>query len=134
MECTSTKVFDDRFKFTGSVMTAQNFIGNVSPRVSLVYSEEKAEDILEDPFKRFQNPTTQDQYIGFNIGPAVLVGSAPDNEISEVRGNNVNGSGTITPFGQAVLGSNTVVMNGENAYFNSILATAKDFAAGNAAY
>jgi hypothetical protein len=27
----------------------------------------------------FRNPTTQDQYIGFNVGSAVLLGSAPDN-------------------------------------------------------
>jgi len=25
------------------------------------------------------NPSTQDQYIGFNVGNAVLIGSAPDN-------------------------------------------------------
>jgi hypothetical protein len=27
----------------------------------------------------FRNPTTQDQYIGFNVGSAILLGSAPDN-------------------------------------------------------
>jgi outer membrane receptor protein involved in Fe transport len=135
------KFFDDRLKFTGSMRydKAQNFVGNVSPRVSLVYSggESRRHNFRGSFQTGFRNPTTQDQYIGFNIGPAVLVGSAPDNltRFSEVRGNNVNGSGTITPFGQAVLGSNTVVMNGENAYFNSYtLATVNDFAAtGNAA-
>jgi outer membrane receptor for ferrienterochelin and colicin len=54
-------------KLTGSMRydKAQNFIGNVSPRVSLVLFREKAEDIiLEDPFQTgFRNPTTQDQYI-----------------------------------------------------------------------
>jgi hypothetical protein len=27
----------------------------------------------------FRNPTTQDQYIGFNVGSAILLGSNPDN-------------------------------------------------------
>jgi outer membrane receptor protein involved in Fe transport len=73
------KVFDDRFKLTG-VMT-KRFIGNVSPRVSLVYSggESRRHNFRGSFQTGFRNPTTQDQYIGFNIGPAVLVGSAPDN-------------------------------------------------------
>jgi hypothetical protein len=41
---------------------------------------EKAEDIIFRVFSNwFRNPTTQDQYIGFNVGSAVLIGSAPDN-------------------------------------------------------
>ena len=27
----------------------------------------------------FRNPTTQDQYIGLDLGPFALIGSAPDN-------------------------------------------------------
>jgi hypothetical protein len=45
---------DDRLKFTGSIRydKAQNYDGNVSPRVSLVYSGVKVGDItLEDHFK-----------------------------------------------------------------------------------
>jgi hypothetical protein len=44
---------DDRLKFTGSIHDkAQNYDGNVSPRVSLVYSGGESSDItLEDHFK-----------------------------------------------------------------------------------
>jgi outer membrane receptor protein involved in Fe transport len=132
----SKKVIDDRLKFTGSARydQADNYKGKISPRLSLVYSggESRRHNFRGSYQTGFRNPTTQDQYIGFNVGHAVLIGSAPDNltRFSEVRGNDVNGSGTITPFGQAVLGSNTVVMTGENAYYNSYtLATVYDFQA-----
>jgi hypothetical protein len=34
---------------------------------------------LEDHFKPVLETTTQDQYIGFNVGSAILLGSNPDN-------------------------------------------------------
>lgn len=123
------KFIDDRLKFTGSVRydKAQNFDGNVSPRVSLVYSggESRRHNFRGSFQTGFRNPSTQDQYIGFNVGSALLLGSAPDNltRFSEVRGNDIDGSGTISAFGQAILGANTVVMNGLNAYNNSYTAT-----------
>lgn len=102
---------------------AQNFDGNFSPRVSLVYSvDEQKNHIFRGSFQTgFRNPTTQDQYIGFDIGSRVLIGSASDNlsRFSEVRGNNINGSGEISAFGQSQLGSNTVTLNGFDAYYNS---------------
>jgi outer membrane cobalamin receptor len=135
------KLIDDRLKFTGSMRydKAQNFDGNISPRASLVYSggESRRHNFRGSFQTGFRNPTTQDQYIGFNVGSAVLIGSAPDNltRFSEVRGNNIDGSGTISPFGQAVLGSNTVVLTGLNAYNNSYTATSvgQFSATGNAA-
>ena len=123
------KFIDDRLKFTGSVRydKAQNFDGNISPRVSLVYSggESRRHNFRGSFQTGFRNPSTQDQYIGFNVGSALLLGSAPDNltRFSEVRGNDIDGSGTISAFGQAILGSNTVVLNGLNAYNNSYTAT-----------
>lgn len=63
---------DDRLKFTGSICydKADNFDGNYSPRVSLVYSAGEAKNhIFRGSFQTgFRNPTTQDQYIGFNVG------------------------------------------------------------------
>ena len=82
---------EDRFKFTGSIRydKAKNFDGNYSPRVSLVYSggEKKQHNFRASYQTGFRNPSTQDQYIGFNVGPKVLVGSAPDNLLrySETR-------------------------------------------------
>jgi outer membrane receptor protein involved in Fe transport len=74
---------DDRLKFTGSIRydKAQNYDGNVSPRVSLVYSggESRRHNFRGSFQTGFRNPTTQDQYIGFNVGSAILLGSNPDN-------------------------------------------------------
>lgn len=135
------KFVDDRLKFTGSVRydKAQNFDGNVSPRVSLVYSggESRRHNFRGSFQTGFRNPSTQDQYIGFNVGSALLLGSAPDNltRFSEVRGNDIDGSGTISAFGQAILGSNTVTLTGLNAYNNSYTLTSvgQFSATGNAA-
>ena len=112
------KFMEDRLKFTGSVRydKAKNFDGNYSPRVSLVYSGgEKKQHNLRASFQTgFRNPSTQDQYIGFNVGPAVLVGSAPDNLLryTETRG-------VSEGLGQVFAKGATVVLTGENAYYNS---------------
>jgi outer membrane receptor protein involved in Fe transport len=115
------KFMEDRLKFTGSIRydKAQNFNGSYSPRVSLVYSAgEKKQHNLRASFQTgFRNPSTQDQYIGFNVGNAALIGSAPDNllRFSETRP-------VATATGQALAGGTTKLMTGENAYFNSYTA------------
>jgi len=107
------KLFSDKLKLTGSVRfdKAQNFDGNFSPRVSFVYSaDEKKNHNFRGSFQTgFRNPATQDQYIGFNIGSRVLIGSAPDNltRFTEILPISVAGGG------------GTATLNGENAYFNS---------------
>ena len=125
------KLMEDRLKLTGSIRydKAQNFEGNYSPRISAVYSAgaTKQHNFRGSFQTGFRNPSTQDQYIGFNIGNAVLIGSAPDNLIrySEVRGGGgING--TISPTGVTILTAlnggtptSTVTLNGNNAYFNS---------------
>ena len=77
------KLMDDRLKFTGSIRydKSKNFEGNYSPRVSLVYSagESRKHNFRASFQTGFRNPSTQDQYIGFNVGSAILLGSAPDN-------------------------------------------------------
>ena len=74
---------EDRLKVTASVRydKAQNFDGNFSPRVSIAYAggENKNQNFRASFQTGFRNPTTQDQYIGLNVGSALLVGSAPDN-------------------------------------------------------
>jgi len=115
------KFMDDRLKFTGSIRydKAKNFDGSYSPRVSLVYSagESKKHNIRASYQTGFRNPSTQDQYIGFNVGNAVLVGSAPDNLLRYTETLPV-----VTPTGQFLAGGATKVMNGNNAYFNSYTA------------
>ena len=116
------KLLDDRLKFTGSVRydKSKNFNGNVSPRLSLVYSggEMRKHNFRASFQTGFRNPSTQDQYIGFNVGNAVLLGSAPDNltRYSEILP-------VATAVGQAFAGGTTAVMNGLNAYNNSYTAT-----------
>ncbi|MFC6877646.1 TonB-dependent receptor [Flavobacterium myungsuense] len=134
------KLMEDRLKLTGSVRydKSQNFDGNFSPRVSAAYSagENKNHNFRGSFQTGFRNPTTQDQYIGFNVGSAVLIGSAPDNltRYTEIRGGG-GANGSISATGQAILSAingrptSTVTLNGENAYFNSYTAaSARDFA------
>ena len=118
------KFMDDRLKFTGSIRydKAQNFEGNYSPRVSLVYAagSEKQHHLRGSFQTGFRNPTTQDQYIGFNVGPAVLIGSAPDNLTRYTETVAVsNGSPAV---GQVYAGGSSVVITGVNAYQNSYTA------------
>ena len=118
------KLMDDRLKLTGSVRydKAKNFDGNFSPRLSFVYALDKEKNHnLRGSFQTgFRNPTTQDQYIGFDIGNRVLIGSAPDNltRFSETRTDGVNDV-TISSEGQTILGSNSKILNGNDAYYNS---------------
>lgn len=112
------KFMDDRLKFTGSIRydKADNFDGNYSPRVSLVYSAGEAKNhVFRGSFQTgFRNPTTQDQYIGFNVGNAVLLGSAPDNLERYVETLDVT-----SPLGQALVGGTTTTIDGNDAYFDS---------------
>jgi hypothetical protein len=120
------KLLDDRLKFTGSLRydKSQNFDGKVSPRVSFVYSAgaTKKHNFRASYQTGFRNPTTQDQYIGLDLGPYALIGSAPENldRYSEVL--------NVSASGQAFTSSPTVTMNGQNAYHNAYtLTSVKDF-------
>ena len=112
------KLMDERLKFTGSIRydKSKNFEGNYSPRISLGYSagENKSHNFRASFQTGFRNPSTQDQYIGFNVGPALLLGSAPDNLLrySESRPVSLTGQ----PF---TGGAANVTLTGENAYFKS---------------
>ncbi|MFT3794740.1 carboxypeptidase-like regulatory domain-containing protein [Flavobacterium sp.] len=74
---------EDRLKLTASVRydKSQNFDGFFSPRIALVYSAgaSKIHNFRLSYQTGFRNPTTQDQYIGLDLGPYALIGSAPDN-------------------------------------------------------
>jgi len=113
------KFVDDRLKFTGSIRydKAKNFEGNYSPRVSLSYSlgENKTRNIRASFQTGFRNPTTQDQYIGLDVGRAFLIGSAPDN-LDRYTTNPLPVSAT----GQGFFGlPSTIQISGRAAYDNS---------------
>ncbi|TRX40465.1 TonB-dependent receptor domain-containing protein [Flavobacterium restrictum] len=116
------KFMDDRLKFTGSIRydKSKNFDGNFSPRVSFVYSggESRKHNFRTSFQTGFRNPSTQDQYIGFNVGSAILLGSAPDNltRFSETLP-------VSTAVGQALAGGTSVTITGLNAYNNSYTAS-----------
>lgn len=116
------RFFEDRLKFTGSIRydKSKNFDGNYSPRLSFVYSggERKNHNFRASFQTGFRNPSTQDQYIGFNIGRAVLIGSAPDNLTR--FGETFN----LSAEGQGYNGGNaTKNMTGVDAYNNSYVAS-----------
>ncbi len=77
------KLLDDKLKLATSLRydKQKNFDGNFSPRFSAVYSagENKEHNFRISYQTGFRNPTTQDLYIGLNVGPITLVGGAPDN-------------------------------------------------------
>lgn len=115
------KLIDDRLKFTGSIRydKFKNFEGNYSPRVSLVYSagESRKHNFRASFQTGFRNPSTQDQYIGFNVGSAILLGSAPDNLTRFKETLPIS-----TPTGQFFAGGTSVNITGQNAYDNSYTA------------
>ena len=61
--------------------------------------------------------TTQDLYIGLDIGRAVLIGGAEDNPARDIRPYD------LSPTGQAVLGAPTIQFDGQGAYTNSYFAS-----------
>ena len=79
----SKKMLDDRLKLATSLRYDQqkNFDGNFSPRFSAVYSAgaHKEHNFRMSFQTGFRNPSTQDLYIGLDLGPITLVGAAPDN-------------------------------------------------------
>ena len=116
------KVMDDRLKFTGSARydKSQNFDGFISPRLSLVYSAgaNKQHNFRASYQTGFRNPTTQDQYIGLNLGPFALIGSAPDNLTRYVE------TFPVSTQGQTVNGgAPTATLSGVDAYSNSYTLT-----------
>ncbi|MGY6648929.1 TonB-dependent receptor [Wenyingzhuangia sp. IMCC45574] len=102
------KLVDDRLKLTGSIRydKAQNFDGNFSPRFSVSFSpdEDKKHNIRASIQTGFRNPTTQEQYIGLDLGNTRLLGSAPDNldrytaNISNSASGQALGFGASTQF------------------------------------
>ena len=80
----SKKLIDNRFKLAASVRYDQQvgFEGNFSPRFSAVYSagERKNHNFRISYQTGFRNPSTQNLYLGLNVGPITLIGAADDNQ------------------------------------------------------
>jgi outer membrane receptor protein involved in Fe transport len=112
------KLLADRLKLTASVRydKSELFDGQYSPRVSFVYSagERKNHNFRASYQTGFRNPTTQDLYIGLNLGPFALIGSAADNleRFQETLPVSLQGQ-TLPGVGA------TVNLSGQNAYNNA---------------
>lgn len=111
---------EDRLKLTASVRydKSQLFDAFLSPRLSIGYNigGSKNHNVRASFQTGFRNPDTQALYIGFNLGPIVLIGSAPDNP--ERFSKTASGS-DLSATGQAILGSNSYTYDGTGAYNNS---------------
>lgn len=112
------KLANDRLKLTGSIRydKSEYFDGFLSPRLSFVYAADEAQrhNIRASFQTGFRNPTTQDLFIGLNAGRAILVGSAPAN-LDRYSAT----SAPLSTQGQAITGSETVQLNGGDAYSNA---------------
>jgi len=108
------KFMDDRLKFTGSMRydKSELFDGQFSPRVSFVYSagENKNHNFRASFQTGFRNPTTQDLFIGLNVGPRALVGSAINNLTRYEEVIPINNASSFTGV------PSSVTVNGANAY------------------
>ena len=111
------KLMEERLKLTGSVRfdKSELFDGFMSPRLSVAYTagENREHNIRASAQTGFRNPTTQDLFIGLDVGSAVLVGSAEANLDRYVRTFPISGAGA------AATGSQTATISGRDAYENS---------------
>ncbi len=76
-----TSLMDGAVKLTGSMRydKSEFFEGTITPRVGALIFLSENQNIRMSYQTGFQNPAAQDQYIGLDIGQAVLMGSSPDN-------------------------------------------------------
>ncbi|MCP4124494.1 MAG: TonB-dependent receptor, partial [Bacteroidetes bacterium] len=97
------KLFDERLKLSASARydKNQNFKGQISPRVSVVYSagERREHNVRASWQTGFRNPSTQDQYIFFPSSAGNLLGSTEDN--AAVFGLHGGGAYTTTSVSEA---------------------------------
>lgn len=120
---------EDRLKLTASLRydKSQLFDGFFSPRVSLGYTagENKNHNIRASYQTGFRNPTTQDLYIGLDVGRAILIGGAKDNPPRYV------GTYPVSQSAQDNLGQPaTISKDGTGAYENSyFVSSVQSFAA-----
>ncbi len=76
------KLINDRLKISaaGRFDKNQNFEARFTPRVSMVYSAgaNRQHNFRLAYQTGFRNPTTQNQFINLNVGPAQLIGGLPE--------------------------------------------------------
>ncbi len=110
------QLMDERLKLTGSLRydKSELFDGQMTPRFSIGYTagSKRNHNFRASVQSAFRNPTTQDLYIGLDVGRAILVGSSKDNLDRYVRDFTVNNRA-------ANGGDATATISGRAAYENS---------------
>lgn len=108
-----------KLKLTGSVRydKSELFDGFFSPRLSAGLTINENHNIRASVQTGFRNPTTQDLYIGLDVGRAILIGGAPDNPERFVR------DFDLSPTGAQITGQSSVSFSGQGAYTNSFFAS-----------
>jgi outer membrane receptor protein involved in Fe transport len=111
-------------KLTGSLRydKSELFDGFFSPRLSAGITVNENHNFRASFQTGFRNPTTQDLFIGLDVGRAILIGGAAGNGERDLRSYNVN-NGSLSAFGAQVLGSQSITRNSAGAYNNSFFAT-----------
>ncbi len=111
------KLLAERLKLTGSLRydKSELFEGNLSPRLSIGYTAgmNREHNFRASVQTGFRYPTTQDLFIGLDVGRAILVGSAEENLDRYVRTFPVSGAGA------AATGSPDATISGRDAYENA---------------
>jgi outer membrane receptor protein involved in Fe transport len=114
---------EERLKLTGSVRydKAKLFNGFVSPRIAAVYSagKDKIHNFRASYQTGFRNPTTQDLYIGLDLGPFALIGSAKDNLDRYVEVLDVSLAGQAANIPSNTGNVATTRLTGDDAYHNA---------------
>ena len=115
------KMADDRFTVTLAARydKAEFSDGAVTPRVALAYTagKDRNHNIRVSYQTGYRNPTTQDLFIGLDVGIARLIGSSPDNPARYVR------DYAVSAAGQALGVPASVTLTGEAAFNNSFSAS-----------
>lgn len=106
-------------KLTGSLRydKSELFDGFFSPRLSAGFTINDNHNIRASFQTGFRNPTTQDLFIGLDVGRAILVGGASNNPERDVRNYD------LSPTGTAITGQSNIAFNGIGAYTNSFFAS-----------
>ncbi|HJN53944.1 MAG TPA: carboxypeptidase-like regulatory domain-containing protein [Flavobacteriaceae bacterium] len=111
---------DDRLRVTIAARydKAEFSDGAITPRVALAYTagKNKNHNIRVSYQTGYRNPTTQDLFIGLDVGIARLIGSSPDNPSRYVR------DYAVSAAGQALGVPASVTLTGESAFNNSFSA------------
>ena len=99
-----------KVKVTGSLRydKSEFFDGNFTPRLGLLYNFSEDQNIRVSYQTGFRNPSSQDQFIGLNVGTTILMGSST---------NSVDRFKTLTSAGE---------INGEYVWDNSYVRDKRD--------